>query len=97
MRDVQRGNPFNRLRVPAGFLATLVLALILFVTFDTKWDLLEDATLTAGEQQQAAEVYGNSVPAIANLLLNNYALALEVAAVLLLAAMVGAMALVRER
>ena len=97
MRDVQRGNPFNRLRVPAGFLATLVLALILFVTFDTKWDLLEDAALSPGEQQQAAEVYGNSVPAIADLLLNNYALALEVAAVLLLAAMVGAMALVRER
>ena len=97
MRDVQRGSPFNRLRWPALFLASGVLALILFVVLDTDWTLLRDAQLSAEEQERASDVFSNGTPVIAGLLFEEFALALEAAALVLLAAALGAMALVRER
>ena len=43
------------------------------------------------------EVYYNTVPRVAELLLQEFVLAFEVASVLLLAVIIGALALVRER
>ena len=51
---------------------------------------------TAAVEQEVAEVYSNTVPKIAGLLLSDYVLAFEAASVLLLAALIGAVALVRE-
>jgi NADH:ubiquinone oxidoreductase subunit 6 (subunit J) len=42
-------------------------------------------------------VYSNTIPTIAGLLLRDFVLAFEIASVLLLAAIIGALALVRER
>ena len=48
-------------------------------------------------EREVAEVYSNTIPKVAGLLLSDFVLAFEVASVLLLAALVGAVALVRER
>jgi NADH-quinone oxidoreductase subunit J len=96
LRDVQRGSPFNRLRVPALFLAAMVLAILVYVVTDTRWSLLQDAAAgaaTAGAEQ----VFSNPSPILAGLLLRDFALPLEAVAVLLLASILGALALVRER
>ena len=39
-RDVQRGNMPNRLQIPAAVLASLLLAALVTVAVDTKWDFL---------------------------------------------------------
>ena len=46
---------------------------------------------------EVAEVYSNTIPKVAELLLRDYVLAFEVASVLLLAAVIGSLALVRQR
>ena len=97
MRDVQRGNPFNRLRVPALFVSALLLAVLVFVVTDTSWSLLRDAPVTEEYRGAAAGVFSNTTPVLARLFLRDFALPFEAAAVLLLASVLGALALVRER
>mgnify|MGYP001210147163 FL=1 len=107
-RDVEEGSPSNRLRIPVGIIVALFLAVAIFVVVDTEWTLLEPAM--GGDSAEAAdgvvlstdsvakvnEVFSNTVPMIARLLVNDFVLAFEVASVLLLAAVVGALALIRE-
>lgn len=52
---------------------------------------------TAAVEKEVAEVYSNTIPKVAGLLLSDFVLAFEAASVLLLAALIGAVALVRER
>ena len=112
-RDVERGSPANRLRVPALLLAVLFTAATVLVALKTDWNLMDDAinradapeTLMAMSGKVLApetvssvtEVWANTVPSMAGLLLRDFVLAFEVASVLLLAAIIGALALVRER
>ena len=55
------------------------------------------ADRAAAVEQEVVEVYSNTVPRVAGLLLSDYVLAFEAASLLLLAALIGAIALVRER
>jgi NADH-quinone oxidoreductase subunit J len=108
-RDVEHGNPSNRLRIPAALLSLLFLGATAFVVMDTEWNLLDEAVspgdssatggleLAAETVSMVEEVYVNTIPVIAELLLRDFVLAFEVASVLLLAAIIGALALVRER
>ena len=100
-RDVEGGNPDNRLRIPAGVAATLFAAVAIFVVVETQWDLLETAidgtALGADVVTEIGGVFSNTVPWIARLLINEFVLAFEVASVVLLAAIIGALALIRER
>jgi NADH-quinone oxidoreductase subunit J len=106
-RDIAMGNLSNRLRIPAAVLAALFLLATVFVVLKTEWNLIDDAVpgpASAGDVALAAEtvesveaLYDNTIPEIAGLLLRDYVLAFEVASVLLLAAIIGALALVRER
>ena len=61
-------------------------------------DELETAVESGKVSASAVEeVYSNTVPGIARLLIRDFVLAFEVASVLLLAAIIGALALIRER
>ena len=115
-RDVQRGNPPNRLQIPAGIFAALLLAAMVVVVIDTKWDFLpedqrqsvelvqtgavstitvenlEAAGVTGAEEQAEAQSAG-----LADLLIGRYVVPFEAVSVLLLAALIGALALVRPR
>ncbi|MCH8892298.1 MAG: NADH-quinone oxidoreductase subunit J [Chloroflexi bacterium] len=113
-RDVQRGNLPNRLQIPAAVFAALLLAALVTVAVDTKWDFLPAdqqaraelvqtsavTTLTAEELTEAgvtspeeqAEVQESG---LADLLISDYVLPFEAVSVLLLAALIGALVLVR--
>ena len=115
-RDVQQGNPPNKLQIPAGFFAALLLAALVVVTVDTQWNFLpeekrdsvelvqtsavatiteealEEAGVTGPEEQEDAQASG-----LADLLIGRYVLPFEAVSVLLLAALIGALALVRPR
>jgi NADH-quinone oxidoreductase subunit J len=107
-RDVAQGSPSNKLRLPAALIAALFLAATAFVVLNTDWNNLDEAiaadaeiggseTLAAETVDQIKDIYSNTVPWVAGLLLRDFVLAFEAASVLLLAAIVGALALVRER
>ncbi len=100
-RDVEEGSPFNALRLPMLAIAGLLMACVAFVIYSTDWVLIEAAS-SSGEISGAAadeigRVYDNTIPGIAGLLITDYVLAFEVASVVLLAAVVGALALLRRR
>ncbi len=115
-RDVQQGNPPNRLQMPAGFLAALLLAALVLVAIDTPWNFIADeqrqsvdlvqtssvADITTDSLEQAgvvdpAEQKEVQEGGLADLLIGKYVLAFEAVSVLLLAALIGALALVRPR
>ena len=95
--DLGRANLSNRLTLPALVLAGLLLASIAYVALTTDWPLLSRAGLepATGEAVEAAFVASPTV--LGRLLLTDFVLAFETAAVLLLAAIMGALALVRGR
>ena len=96
LQNVQRGSPFNRLRIPAMFLAAFVSALLIFAITDTSWSLLRDAQVSAAFMGQAETVFSDTTPVLAGLFLKEFALPLEAVAVLLLASILGALVLARE-
>lgn len=84
--DMKQSNPFNRqTKLGAGVMA-LTLALCGFLAGNTAW-----ADLVANES-----VPENSLGLIAQLLLSKYVIPFEVAALLLLVALVGAIVLAKE-
>lgn len=100
-RDVEEGSPSNTLRFPMGIAAVLFAVVAIYVVSSTEWNTL-DAALAAGEITGATvdginNIFSNTVPWIGQLLLRDYVLAFEVASVVLLAAVIGALALIRER
>ena len=99
-RDVEHGNPSNMLRIPAAILAILFLVVASLTMLNTDWNLLSeyDAVTTAYttiDEAGTGDEVANPIPRIAELLLQDYVLVFEVASVLLLATIVGALALVR--
>ncbi len=115
-RDVQQGNQPNRLQIPAGIFAALLLAAMVVVAIDTQWNFLPE------EERQSVELVQTSAVAtipsesmeragvtdaakqaevreagLADLLIGKYVLPFEAVSVLLLAALIGALALVRPR
>jgi NADH-quinone oxidoreductase subunit J len=96
--DVEESSPSHALRLPVAALAALFGALSIFVSVSTEWNLLETALSAESISADAvAKVYENTVPVIARLLIRDFVLAFEVASVLLLAAVIGALSLIRGR
>jgi NADH-quinone oxidoreductase subunit J len=85
-RDVWRGNPSGKLRIPALVVSVLLLGTMVFTVVSTKWE-------TSGEPplQPTTEAIGSS------LFGGGFILPLEITAVLLLAAVLGAIVLIREK
>ena len=86
-RDVQRGSPSNRLRIPAFFVAITFLGVMVFTLINTPWQI------------SAAPPVAPTTSALAGKLLGEggFVLSMEIAASLLLAAILGAIVIVREK
>jgi NADH-quinone oxidoreductase subunit J len=86
-REVHRGSPSSRFRLPAFFIAVLFFAAIAYAMLNTPWQLSSTLPLAP------------TTPAIAGLLFGEggFILPVEIAPVLLLAAILGAIVLVREK
>ena len=91
-RDVSAGNLSNRLSLPALALAGLLLMGLFVSIAGTHW-----ITLSEPASPEVEGVFANSTPWIGRLLLRNFVLPFEAASVLLLAAIIGALVMVRER
>jgi NADH-quinone oxidoreductase subunit J len=86
-KEVHKGSPANRLRIPAFFVAALFLGGIIYAMVNTSWQI------------SAAPPLEPTTPAIAGLLLGEggFILPVEIAPLLLVAAIIGAIVLVREK
>ena len=100
-RDVEEGSPANKFRLPMAIFSALFAAVAIYVAVSTNWNTLEAAiasgAIAEGTTAKITEVYSNTIPWIGQLLLRDFVLAFEVASVVLLAALIGALALIRER
>lgn len=111
-RNVDQGNPSNSFKIPAILISMAFILISSFVIMNTDWNLLDNVVLVTSDEQigssdeillmnetknQIEKVFSNTVPEISWLLLRDFVLAFELASVLLLAAIVGALVLVRER
>ena len=99
--EVETGSPAHSMRIPVGILAGLFGIMAVFVTVQTDWiildNVLQEGQLSATATSKVGEVFSNTIPWIAQLLVQDFVLAFEVASVVLLAAIIGALALIRER
>ena len=119
-RDVQHGNLPNRFQIPAATLAAVLLAVMVAVAVDTKWDLLAGQAQSRAQAVQTSAVRTLESPGdlagleragfatedertaaqeagLADLLIGDFVLPFEAVSLLLLAAVIGALALVRPR
>ena len=99
--EVERGSAAHSMRIPVGILAALFGAAAIFVAVTTNWPTLDtfliEGRLSATTREQIEMVFSNTIPWIGQLLVQDFVLAFEVASVVLLAAIIGALALIRER
>jgi NADH-quinone oxidoreductase subunit J len=86
-RKVQQGSPSNKLRIPALVVAILFLGTVGFALTNTPWQLAGVTPLEPTTPALAGKLFGEG----------GFILPVEIAAVLLLAAILGAIVLVREK
>ncbi len=91
-RDVDQGNQSTHVQPVALVIGAVLLGALLYSIVQAEWRLLPDSL-----PPPLAAVFVDSPARLGRLLLNDFVLAFEIAGVLLLAAVVGALALVRER
>lgn len=86
-RDLRQGNAENRIGVPALLAAVLVFGVAAFAVLNTPWRVSTAAPLAPTTAALAERLFGAG----------GYILAVEIAVVLMLAAVLGAIVLVREK
>jgi NADH-quinone oxidoreductase subunit J len=86
-RDVHRGSPSNRFRLPAFIIAVLFFAVIAYAMLNTPWPVSSTPPLEPTTPAIAGRLFGQG----------GFILPIEIGAILLLAAILGAIVLVREK
>lgn len=86
-REVQRGSVTNKLRIPALVVAVLLLGVVVWAVVNTPWQVSAVPPLAPTTAALADRLFGEG----------GFILAVDIAAVLLLAAILGAIILVREK
>ncbi len=86
-REVQHGSPSNKLRIPAFVVAVLFLGVVGFALINTPWQVSTVPPLEPTTSALAGKLLGKG----------GFILPVEIAACLLLAAILGAIVLVREK
>ena len=86
-REVQRGSLSNKLRIPAFVVAVLLLGAVGFAVVNTPWQVSTVSPLEPTTTALAGRLFGEG----------GFILVVDMAAVLLLTAILGAITLVREK
>ncbi len=86
-RDIKQGSPSNRLRVPALVVAIAFFLVMAFAVTSTPWRIAGTAPVFPTTSALATKLFGDK----------GFVLPVEIAAVLLLAAVIGAIVLAREK
>ena len=98
-RDLQQGNPFNKINAAALLIALLIMAVFVSVIVTTDWNATAKVVADVPQELQVP-VDEPTTSGIAQALFdrdNGFVLPFEIASVLLLAALIGAIVLVRHR
>jgi NADH:ubiquinone oxidoreductase subunit 6 (subunit J) len=86
-REVQQGSPANRLKLPAFIVAVVVLGIMIYTVTRTSWQIAAEAPLTPTTIPLAARLFSES----------GFILPVEIGAMLILAAILGAIVIAREK
>lgn len=86
-RDVQRGSPSNRMKVPALLVAVILFGIMVYTMTNTSWQIAGEAPLFPTTAPLAVKLFSES----------GFILPVEIAAVLILAAILGAIVIAREK
>jgi len=86
-REVQKGNPVNKMRLPAAIVAVVLLGILVYVVTSTPWGISAQDPLTPTTMPLATKLFSE----------NGFILPVEIGAVLLLAAILGAIVIIREK
>ncbi|OGO19747.1 MAG: NADH-quinone oxidoreductase subunit L [Chloroflexi bacterium RBG_16_50_11] len=85
-RGIQKGNPVNKMELPAAIAATLLLGILVYVVTTTPWSISAQTPLTPTTIPLANKLFSE----------NGFILPVEIGAALLLAAILGAIVITRE-
>jgi len=86
-REVWHGNPSGKLRIPALVVSVLLLGTMVFTVISTKWETSDEPPLQPTTAAIGMGLFGEG----------GFILPLEITAVLLLVAVLGAIVLIREK
>ena len=86
-REVQRGSPRNKLEIPALIVAAVLLGLLIYSVTASPWNISSEPPLSPTTQPLAALLFSE----------NGFILPVEIGATLLLAAILGAIVIAREK
>jgi len=86
-RELQQGSPSNKLRIPAFFVAIIFLGVMVYAMTNTSWPVSTAPPLEPTTSALGSKLLGE----------NGFILPVEIGACLLLAAILGAIVLVREK
>ena len=96
-QNVAQGNPSNKFRIPMALGVSLFAVFIIIAITGMDWNLITEANLASATQDAVNAIVKDNPAGLASILLNNYVLPFEAVSLLLLAAVIGAIVLVRER
>jgi len=86
-RDVQQGSPTNKMRIPAFIVAAVLLGIMIYTVTSTSWNIAAESPLTPTTVPLATKLFSES----------GFILPVEIAAMLILAAILGAIVIAREK
>ena len=86
-REVHRGSPYGKLRIPALIVGILFLGVLSFAMISTQWQVSTVPPLEPTTSALAGMLFGEG----------GFILAVEIVGILLLAAIIGAIVLVKEK
>lgn len=86
-REVQQGSPSNRMKVPAFIVAAVLLGIMIYTVTKTSWQIAAESPLTPTTVPLATKLFSE----------NGFILPVEIAAMLILAAILGAIVIAREK
>jgi len=96
-QNVAQGSLSNNFRIPVALGVSLLCVFIIIAITGMDWNLITEANLSSATQEAVNTIFADGTASLASILLNNYVLPFEAVSLLLLAAVIGAIVLVRER
>jgi NADH-quinone oxidoreductase subunit J len=86
-REVQKGSPVNKMQIPAAVVALVLLGIMVYTVTSTPWKVAAEAPLSPTTVPLATRLFSE----------NGFILPVEIGAMLLLAAILGAIVITREK